>query len=33
MSPVKVPKRRTCAHMVVHELLVETHPEYRQRAP
>ena len=31
MSPVKVPKRRTCAHMVVHELLVETHPEYRQR--
>jgi pregnancy-associated plasma protein-A len=31
MSPVKVPKRRTCAHMVVHELLAETHPEYRQR--
>ncbi len=31
MSPVKVPKRRTCAHMVVHELLAETHPEYRKR--
>jgi hypothetical protein len=30
MSPVKVPKKRTCAHMVVHELLAETHPEYRQ---
>jgi hypothetical protein len=25
------PKRRTCAHMVVHELLAETKPEYRQR--
>jgi hypothetical protein len=24
-------KRRTCAHMVVHELLVETQPEYRER--
>jgi len=31
MSPAKLPRRRTCAHMVVHELLVETHPEYRQR--
>jgi hypothetical protein len=31
MSPVKVPKHRTCAHMVVHELLAETHPEYRKR--
>lgn len=30
MSPVKVPKRRTCAHMVVHELLAETHPDYRK---
>lgn len=30
MSPTKTPKRRTCAHMVVHELLAETHPEYRQ---
>ncbi len=29
MSPV--PKRRTCAHMVVHELLAETKPEYRER--
>ena len=25
------PNRRTCAHMVVHELLCETKPEYRQR--
>ena len=31
MSPVKTPRRRTCAHMVVHELLVETKPEYRAR--
>ena len=31
MSPAKTPKRRTCAHMVVHELLVETKPEYRSR--
>lgn len=31
MSPAKTPKRRTCAQMVVHELLVETKPEYRQR--
>jgi hypothetical protein len=31
MSPVRSPKRRTCAHMVVHELLVETQPEYRER--
>jgi hypothetical protein len=30
MSPAKVPKRRTCAHMVVHEWLAETHPEYRK---
>ncbi len=30
MSPVKVPKRRTCAHLVVHELLAETHPDYRK---
>lgn len=31
MSPGKAPKRRTCAHMVVHELLAETKPEYRGR--
>lgn len=31
MSPAKTPKRRTCAQMVVHELLVETQPEYRDR--
>jgi hypothetical protein len=31
MSPAKTPKRRTCAQMVVHELLVETQPEYRGR--
>lgn len=31
MSPVKAPKRRTCAQMAVHELLVETKPEYRER--
>lgn len=30
MSPIKTPKRRTCAHMVVHELLAETHPDYRK---
>lgn len=30
MSPVKVPKRRTCAHMVVHEWLAETRPDYRK---
>ncbi len=30
MSPVKTPKRRTCAHMVVHELLAETNPDYRK---
>lgn len=29
--PAKTPKRRTCAQMVVHELLVETQPEYRER--
>ena len=31
MSPAATPNRRTCAHMVVHELLVETKPEYRAR--
>ncbi len=31
MSPANTPKRRTCAHMVVHELLAETKPEYRAR--
>jgi hypothetical protein len=31
MSPAKAPTRRTCAHMVVHEYLVETLPEYRAR--
>ncbi len=31
MSPAKAPRRRTCAHMVVHELLAETKPEYRDR--
>ncbi len=31
MSPAETPHRRTCAHMVVHELLVETQPEYRAR--
>ncbi len=31
MSPAKTPKRRTCGQMVVHELLVETKPEYRER--
>jgi hypothetical protein len=30
MSPA-TPKVRTCAHMVVHELLVETDPGYRKR--
>ena len=30
MSPAQ-PRRRTCAHMVVHELLAETRPEYRER--
>ena len=30
MSP-ESPTRRTCAQMVVHELLVETQPEYRAR--
>jgi len=29
VSPAKTPRRRTCAQMVVHELLVETKPEYR----
>ncbi len=27
----KTPRRRTCAHMAVHELLVETDPGYRDR--
>jgi hypothetical protein len=32
MSPApRVRRRRTCAHMVVHELLAETQPEYRDR--
>src|SRR2546423_13278067 len=31
MSPARNPKRRTCAHMVVHELLAETDPGYRER--
>jgi hypothetical protein len=31
MSLADGPKQRTCAQMVVHELLVETQPEYRQR--
>lgn len=31
MSPAQAPSRRTCAQMVVHELLVETKPEYRER--
>jgi pregnancy-associated plasma protein-A len=31
MSPAETPKRRTCAQMVVHELLAETKPEYRER--
>ena len=31
MSPVKMPRKRTCAHMVVHELLAETDPGYRAR--
>jgi hypothetical protein len=31
MSEANQPARRTCAHMVVHELLAETQPEYRER--
>ncbi len=31
MSPSKAPRQRSCAHMVVHEWLVETEPEYRAR--
>jgi Pregnancy-associated plasma protein-A len=31
VTPVELPKRRTCAQMAVHELLVETKPEYRER--
>jgi Pregnancy-associated plasma protein-A len=30
MSPAQ-PRRRTCAQMIVHELLAETQPEYRER--
>src|SRR5215210_7568263 len=29
MSPSQPPKRRSCAQMVVHELLAETQPDYR----
>ena len=31
MPPADGPKHRSCAQMVVHELLVETQPEYRER--
>ncbi len=31
MAEERAPQRRTCAQMVVHELLVETQPEYRER--
>ena len=31
MASQNTPKKRTCAQMVVHEYLVETQPEYRQR--
>jgi hypothetical protein len=31
MARDRTPKRRTCAQMVVHELLAETKPEYRER--
>src|SRR5688572_608021 len=31
MRPASQSTRRTCAHMVVHELLAETQPEYRER--
>jgi Pregnancy-associated plasma protein-A len=31
MSPQRPPRRRTCAQMIVHELLAETQPEYRDR--
>jgi hypothetical protein len=31
MSPAQAPSKRTCAQMVVHELLVETQPDYRER--
>jgi hypothetical protein len=31
MAKKTTPKRRTCAQMVVHELLAETQPEYRER--
>ena len=31
MSPAQEARGRTCAHMVVHELLAETEPEYRER--
>jgi hypothetical protein len=31
MATAEQPKRRNCAQMVVHELLAETQPEYRER--
>jgi hypothetical protein len=31
MAEEKAPQRRSCAQMVVHELLAETQPEYRER--
>jgi Pregnancy-associated plasma protein-A len=31
VPPAQKPRRRSCAHMVVHELLAETQPEYRER--
>jgi Pregnancy-associated plasma protein-A len=31
MSPQRRPRTRSCAHMVVHELLAETQPQYRSR--
>lgn len=31
MAEEKTPRRRSCAQMVVHELLAETQPEYRER--
>ncbi len=31
MTPSRAPAQRNCAHMVVHEWLVETQPEYRAR--
>jgi pregnancy-associated plasma protein-A len=31
VPPAQKPRRRSCAQMVVHELLAETQPEYRER--